>query len=82
MQQTMAVRNFIAKQTKDAYVSLKVRGLFTVRARWQQYGVRVGCLGHISVRSQSSQKNDRPLATAHRATPFSFIIRGACKSQA
>ena len=30
-------------------------GPFTVSARWRQFGVRVGRLGHINVRSQSSK---------------------------
>ena len=65
---------------QNAYVSVKTRGLFTVRARWQQYGVRVVCLGHISVRSQSSQKNERPLAIAHRI-PIFFHHRGCPQDQ-
>ncbi len=59
---------------------MTVRGLFTVRAQRRQYGVRVVRLGHISVRSHSSQKNDRPLATTRRAQIL-FHHRGCLQVQ-
>jgi len=48
---------------------------FTVRAQWQQFGVRVGRSGHINVRGQSPKNFARP-RQLRTALTLSFILRG------
>lgn len=60
----MAVVNcgvMLSRNTQWPVPAMQFSALFTVRAQWQQFGVRVGFLDPINVRVLMTQKNDRPL---------------------